>query len=194
MRWLITFVLLVLVLAGGVWLAAGDRVRTTLGLPKPGPTAAPAESFALVDQYLRPDRLRGLKVTAPGQPTLTLTRASNGSWSQPGNWPLRDAEVAALVNTLTGLRSRFAAVPLGPDLAAYGLDRPESRVEVAAEVATDSGTKVVTLRFGRTQAADGGPEFARPTYLRVEDRPEVVRLGPDVFPVLSRSPQAYRRR
>lgn len=194
MRWLITLVLLLLVLVGGAWLVAGDRVRSALGIQTPGPQAAPAESFALVDQYLRADRLRGLKITAPGQPTLTLTRAADGSWSQPGNWPLRDAEVASLINTLTGLRSRFAAVPLNGDLAAFGLDRPESRVEVAAEVATDSGTKVVTLWLGRPPAAVGESEFARPTYLRVEDRPEVVRLGPDVFPALSRPPEAYRSR
>ncbi|HET6572981.1 MAG TPA: DUF4340 domain-containing protein [Fimbriiglobus sp.] len=194
MRWLITFVLLLLVLVGGAWLVAGDRVRSALGIPRPGPTAAPAESFALVDQYLRADKLRSLKVTAPGQPTLTLTRAADGIWSQPGNWPLRDAEVASLVNALTGLHSRFVAVPLNGDLAAYGLDTPASRVEVAAEVATDSGTKVVTLRFGQPSAAAGEPAFARPTYLRVEDRPEVVRLGPDLFPVLSRPPEAYRRR
>jgi hypothetical protein len=194
MRWLITLVLLVLVLVGGAWLVAGDRVRSALGIARPGPETAAAESFAILDQYFHPDRLRGLSVTAPGQPTLTLTRADDGTWSQPGNWPLRDAEVASLVNALTTLRSRFAAVPLADNnLAAYGLDKPETRVEVAAEVRTDGGTKVVTLRFGRP-AADGEPEFARPTYLRVEDRPEVVRLGPDVFPVLSRPPEVYRRR
>ncbi len=195
MRWLITLLLLALVLVGGAWLAAGDRVRSALGVAKPTPEAAPAESFAVLDQYLRPEKLRGLRVTAPGQPTLTLTRNDDGTWSQPGNWPLRDAEVAALVNALTTLRSRFAAIPVTDnDLAPYGLDKPESRVEVAAEVKADSGAKVLTLRFGRPPAADGEPEFGRPTYLRVEDRPEVVRLGPDVFPVLSRKPEEYRRR
>ncbi len=196
MRWLITLLLLVLVLAGGFWLVAGDRVRTAVGLAKPE-QAAPAASFALLDQYLRPDQLRELRVTAPGQPPLVLTRNADGTWSQPGNWPVRDAEVAALVNTLTTLRSRFAAVPLAkdaPDLAAYGLDSPAARVEVAADVRTDAGTKTVTLRFGRPPAADGEPDFARPTYLRVEDQPEVVRLGPDVFTVLARPPEAYRRR
>src|SRR5205809_498682 len=118
MRWLITLLLLLLVVVGGVWLTAGDRVRSALGVEKPSPEAAPAESFAVLDQYLRPDRLRGLKVTAPGQPTLTLTRNDDGTWSQPGNWPLRDAEVAALVNALTTLRSRFTAVPLKDDLSA----------------------------------------------------------------------------
>ena len=32
MRWLVTLILVVLVLAGGVWLVARDRVRTAVGL------------------------------------------------------------------------------------------------------------------------------------------------------------------
>src|SRR5215203_1575657 len=112
MRWLVTFLLLVLVLVGGVWLVAGDRVQSALGVARPTAASATAETFRRLDQSLKPEAIRELKVTAPGQPPLTLTRNPDGTWSQPGNWPLRDGEVATLVTTLTTLRSRFAPVPI----------------------------------------------------------------------------------
>ena len=81
MRWLVTLLLLALVVVGGVWLAARDRVRTAVGVPDPSPAAAPAESFAVLDQYLRPEKVQKLEVKAPGHPPLTLTRNPDGSWS-----------------------------------------------------------------------------------------------------------------
>ena len=193
MRWLVTFLLLVLVLVGGLWLVAGDRVQSALGVARPAAAATP-ETFRRLDQSLKPDAIHKLELTAAGQPMLTLTRNADGTWSQPGNWPLRDGEVATLVTTLTTLRSRFAPVPLAdgsPD--AYGLGA-NAGVTVAATVTADSGSKVLTLRFGLPRATDDEANFARPCYLRVDDVPEVVKLGPDVYPVLARSPEVYRRR
>src|SRR4051794_11478359 len=100
MRWLVTFLLLALVLAGGLWLAAADRVQTALGVARPTAAGA-AESFRRLDQSLKPEAIRELKVAAPDLPPLTLTRNPDGTWSQPGNWPLRDGEVATLVTALT---------------------------------------------------------------------------------------------
>lgn len=190
MRWLITFLLLVLVFAGGLWLVAGDRVLHVLGVARPTAATGTPETFRRLDQTLKPDAIRELKISAPGQPPLTLTRDADGSWSQPGNWPLRDGEVATLVTALTTLRSRFAPIPIdGSDLDAYGL-AADSGVTVTA----DTGTSAMKLRFGLPPAADGDPGFDRPCYLRVDDLPEVVKLGPDVYPVLARSPEVYRRR
>ncbi|OWK38570.1 DUF4340 domain-containing protein [Fimbriiglobus ruber] len=195
MRWLITLLLLVLVLAGGVWLVAADRVRSALGVAPPA--AAPSQSLAVVEHTLRADQIREIKLTAPGHPALVLTRGAAGTWSQPGNWPLRDGEVAGLVNALTTLRSRFAAVPVeaaADTLTAYGLAPTQDAIEVVVNLSSAAGNKAVTLRFGRTPAAPGEPEFARPCFLRVDDNSDVVRLGPDVYPVLAQSPEVYRRR
>jgi hypothetical protein len=189
MRWLVTLLLSLLVVAGGVWLVAPDRVQTALGVRPPDASDGPSQSLALLDQYLKPDRIRELKVGPADKPTLTLTRAADGTWTQPGNWPLREAEVATLVNTLAGLRTRFA--PVRPEDAPTD---PATAVTVAATVATDSGSRVLTLKFGRPPATPGEPEFARPCYLRVDDLPEAVRLGPDVYPVLARPAEVYRRR
>ncbi|MFO0851326.1 MAG: DUF4340 domain-containing protein [Gemmataceae bacterium] len=53
---------------------------------------------------------------------------------------------------------------------------------------------MLTLKFGRPLASAGEADFARPCYLRVDDLPEAVRLGPDVYPVLARPAEVYRRR
>jgi hypothetical protein len=191
MRWLVTLLLSVLVLAGGFWLAAGARIRSATGFAPPEPNTA---SFAILDQYLKIEAIKEVKVTAPKQSPLTLTRASSGVWAQPGNWPLRDDEVAHLVGTLSGLRSRFAVVPVGADLAPFGLASAETRVDVLIDLTTDSGSRALKLAFGQPPLAAGESGFARPCYLRIDDQPEAMKLGPDVYPILARSPEVYRRR
>lgn len=191
MRWLITLVLLVLVLLGGGWLLVGDRVRSTLGFANPD--QAVAVSFTQLDQDLRPESIRKVEVRVPGHAPLTLHRSAEGAWSQPGNWPVRETEAETLVSTLTGLRSRFAAVPIDTNLAEYGLDNPNARVEVTIEVDVSGTAKTLKLVFTQPETVDDS-EFVLPCYLRVDDNPEVVRLGPDVYPILARSPEVYRRR
>lgn len=185
MRWLLTFLLGVLVAAAAGWLVVGDRFAP------PDPNAAPSAATAVLDG-IRPETVKKLDLTAPNQPTVTLTREPDGTWSQPGNWPVRTADVAALVDTLGGLRSRFAAVRLGtpPDLKPFGLDPAQNPVTVVLQLDSRS----VTLRFGQPASAPGEPPFGRPCFVRVDDLPEVVKLGPDVYPVVARPPEAYRRR
>jgi hypothetical protein len=193
MRWLVTFFMTVLVGAGVAWLLVEDRIRTAIGIPK---IVSETGSETLKKlQSLRSDSVSELRITPPGYGPLTLNKTADGSWNQPGNWPLRDSEIAALLNTLTTLRTRFAAIPLdasSPDLAQYGLDQTATLVEILAELKTPRGAESLRLTFG--QPAESASNFDRPCYLRVDALNEVIRLGPDVFPLLARSPEVYRRR
>lgn len=197
MRWFITLMLIGLVAAGVFWLAAGDRVLTAVGVrPAEAPTSA-SPSLTSIDQYLQPEKILRLQVGPPEQPTLTLSRNADGTWSQPGNWPLRETEVAELISAITTLRTRFAVIPLpntsAETLKTYGLDPSQKPIDVKVDVRTDAGSKGLTMRFGRPEvSADSA--FVRPCYVRVDDLSEVVKLGPDIYPVLARSPEVYRRR
>jgi hypothetical protein len=193
MRWLVTLTLLLLVLAGGSWLVFGSWAESRLGLRGPDPGAASAESLKRLDPFTRADAVTRVQLGTPDRATLTLTRSDDGTWAQPGNWPLRDGEVAGLVNALTTLRTRFAVVP-ATNLADFGLEPNQNPVEVKLDARADGVGKSVTLRFGRPPQKPGEPEFARPTYLRVEDLPEVVKLGPEVYQLLARPAEVYRRR
>ena len=191
MRWFVTALLLSATIAGVGYLVVGDRVRTAVVSPPP---AAGPSAGELAELATNTAGLRALTISQPGRPPLTLTRPAGGAWTQPGNWPLRDAEVTTLVNAIGALRSRFDPIPVSPDsLAQYGLDATQNPVKLMAEVqTTDTITKSVTLTVGRP--ADPELGFDRPCYARVGDATEVVRLGPDVLAVLNRPPEVYRRR
>lgn len=190
MRWLVTLLLAALVAAGAAFLIAGDRVRA---LVVPPPPVVAGQTVALLGELTAAPELTAVTVAVPGQPPLALTRAADGAWTQPGDWPLRDAEVATLVNTLAGLKTRFAPVGLADSkLAEFGLSSGDNPVGVTVSARTGEGlTREVKLTVGRASAASG---FDRPSFIRVGTEPEVVRVGPDVYPVFSRPAETYRRR
>lgn len=178
MRWLITFLMLVLIAAGGAVLLAPDRVLAPVGIWKPAPP--PSESVAAL-ATLNAGAVRKLELTRDGQAPLTLIRDAAGKWTQPGEWPVREKEVTELVRAVTTLTTRYQPVPLGDDKAAFGLaaaDKPYT-------VTLHTGDKTTALTFGQ---ADGA------VYVRAGDRPEVLRVGPDVLKVVARNPEEYRRR
>lgn len=182
MRWLLTLLLAAMVAGAAAWLIVGDKPTAAVG-----PSAATATATL---ESLRPDAVTKLELTSGGRPSVVLTKNADGTWTQPGNWPVRDADVNALVAALTGLRSRFQPLPLdSADVAKYGLAADQKPATAVLHV----GNKTVTLKFGRPDAPNE-PEFGRPCYVRVDDAPEVLRLGPDVFPLVAKSPDAYRRR
>src|SRR5579884_948890 len=78
--------------------------------PAPQPVATSDQGSREVLNGFRPDRLTRIAVHSPGGVT-ELRRKPDGSWGLPGNWPVRTAEVQALVDLLAGLRSRFEAIP-----------------------------------------------------------------------------------
>jgi hypothetical protein len=191
MRWFTTFVLLVLVAAGAFWLWKGDDLAPKLGLPTAATaTDDPSAARQALAEQLTAEAIRRIELTLPGQDPLVLTKAADGSWAQPGNWPVRQEEAADLARTLTSLRTLFRPIRLeaGADLTPYGLD--PSQKPVVAKVETAGRT--LTLTFGQPPARPDEPPTARPTYVRVDDLPEVLRLAPDVMANLTRPPDAYR--
>lgn len=193
MRYLVTCVLILAVAGGVAWIGFGDEILTSTGV-RPAPAPGAAESVAIpVLEQLTPAAIQRIDLTLPGAATLTLTRGPDGHWSQNGNWPVRQGEVNTLVNTLTGLRTRFLPIRLEgstADLKLYGLadDQKPAKVVVQRE------GRAITLTFGQPPLQPGESPFARPTFVRVDDTPELLRLGPDVFATVTTNLAAYRRR
>jgi hypothetical protein len=182
-----TLVLLVLVGAGVAAYLLGLALPAWLRSPAPAPPAS--RSLELLETEFAPDRLTRIEVAQAGR-HLVLERGAAGEWSLPGKWPTRKAEVEGLVALLTGLRSRFVALPLEPDgegLKRYGLDRP------AVIVTLRAGDRDYRLAFAEKDEADGD-RFSRPTYLRIDDRQEVVRLAPGIVAALDRPVDYYQQR
>jgi hypothetical protein len=175
-----TLVLLMLAVAGGAlfWLGIPQLSR-----PTPGSDAGTL-SF-LTD--LTPERLRRVDVQS-GTEHVTLERGPGGDWSLPGKWPTRKLEVEGLIHVLTGLESRFAPLPLHETtpLDPYGLAQPP--VLITLQV----GDQVHHLAFGEEPGENN--RFSRPTYMHLDDKPEVVRLAPGLVATLQRHQDYYQLR
>jgi hypothetical protein len=147
------------------------------------PTAGTSETLAILENDLKPDRITSVEVTH-GKTQVKLEK-KGGAWTLPGEWQVREAQAQRLTEVLGGLRSRFDTIPLGnnPDLKRYGLDDP-------VVVTVGIGKAPYTLKFGVGRNPDEGNRFSRPTYVRLGDRNEVVRLAPGLVAELDR-PQEY---
>ncbi|HJT76336.1 MAG TPA: DUF4340 domain-containing protein, partial [Gemmataceae bacterium] len=198
-----TLVLVLCVAAGGVLFWLGPRLGPSLRLaPAPAP-AAVGETRRVLEDELKPEKIRFVEVRQ-GERVVRLERGGDSTWSLPGNWPTRQAEVKGLVDRLTGLRSRFDPIPVtaDTDLKPYGLAEP------AVTVTLGTGEKKYRLALGEPPAtAEGAAEagdhspFARPTYLRLAfesdgwaELPEVVRLAPGLVAALDRPVDYYQQR
>ncbi len=160
-----TIFLAVLAVAGGVlWLVVPFHRQS------PGLSA----SVTVLEHQLKPDRLQRIEVTHDGS-TVVFERGSTGEWTLPGHWPARQAEINRLVGTLTSLQSRFAPIPLDnpPDLDAYGLSKPLLGIRVKTD------DNVHELEFGEEPGESN--RFSRPTFVRIDDNNEVVRLAPGLI-------------
>ena len=161
MRWFITLLLLVSVTVGGLWLGFGDRIRTTVIGVSPGNSPA-AKSFERLADLSRSDTIQAITLTQPQRPALVLTKNADGSWSQPGNWPLRDSEVAVLVNAITSLRSRFDTIPVaGDDYTPYGLAGSQSPIQLKVDVRNETVTRTLTLLVAQPESKESDTAFSR---------------------------------
>jgi hypothetical protein len=191
-----TFVLLVLVVAGGVlfWIGPTLPPGITRGLQPAAALSSDAGTLKVLEEEITPDKLTRIEIQRPKAPPIILQKDAGGDWTMPGRWPTRTREVAQLVQLLTGeLRSRFAPIPLKndpPDLTPYGLDKPRVVVIVRA------GGEDYRLAFGEPppHAVEEANRFIRPTYLRLDKRPEVVRLVPGLLASLDRPADYYQQR
>jgi hypothetical protein len=150
-------------------------------------TVPDAGSRAVLEA-LKPDDFKRVEIQAGKQRTV-LTRTADGSWVMPGNWPTRPAEVRQLLDALGGLRSRFAPVAVEEDaLGEYGLKTPAVTVVIET---TDGKHR---LAFADATDEESSTRFDRPTYLRVDDKSEVLRLGPGLVALLDRPADYYQQR
>src|SRR5260370_24663490 len=187
MNYKTTLVLLALVAGGGAahWLVP-DRFSGLRQAPGQ-PAASDAGTLDTVRDELTSEKLERIEVQH-GQRRVVLERGADGEWTLPGKWPARKAEMDDLVRLLTNLRSRFLPIPARDpaDLKGYGLDQPPVTVTVRA------AQKSYRLAFGEEPGENN--HFSRPTYLRLDERPEVVRLTPGLVAVLDRPQDYYQQR
>jgi hypothetical protein len=189
MNWKSTLVLVVLAAGAGAWFWYGD-----VWVPWTAPKAPPADppALAALEAALTPDALTRIEVApAGGGGALVLERTEKG-WKQPGGWPVRAGEVDELVRTLGTLRTRFQPVPVpeGGDLTPFGLAPAQKPLGVTVT----AGDKSYALQFGEPDLKPGETAFTRPAFARLGADGEVLKLGPDVMPVLRRPAESYHRR
>ncbi len=186
MRWFTTILLAVLVAGSAFWVWKGDALAPSLGVGTPVAPASPAvEALA----PLNPADVRTVSLTID-KDTLALVRGADGVWTQPGNWPVRQSEAEALVAALANLKSRFQPVAPEADLKPYGLDATQK--PIVAKLGT--GARTVTLTLGRPEAKPDEPEYARPTWVKVDDHADLLRFDSDLMQVVARKPEEYRRK
>lgn len=155
-------------------------------------TLKPAEStsatVAALHDDLAPESLTRIEIAGASGRKLILERGGpNEPWSLPGKWPVRKNEVEHLVQAITTLRSRFAPIPAtDADLKKYGLDPATLTVTVKAK-----GTDHV-VRLGEKD--DANNRFSRPTYLRLDQGSEILRLAPGLIAELDKQQEYYQQR
>jgi hypothetical protein len=193
-----TLLLIVLLVAGATVAWFGPSLAPMLDLAPAKPDSANAGSLDILKGELTPAKVTYVAVSNAGK-TVTLERTGL-EWSLPGKWPTRKPEVEALIQLLTSLRSRFEPIPVHAtepaELKKYGLDKP------AVSVVIRSGNEQYRLDFGEESAdkATGSDSkedqssFARPTYLRINDKPEVIRLEPGIIAQLSKPLDYFQQR
>ncbi len=184
-----TFMLLVLAGAGVLlWWYGNPPLPPALDLA-PRPAAVQEKGTRDFLEALHPDKIQRLEIHAPSGIT-ELTHKADGQWGLPGNWPVRRLEVEQLVDLLTNLRSRFQPQPLhdDKDLLTFGLAHPPVTVAIRTE------GEEHTLAFGEAQSDNLENRFSRDTYVRLDKKPEVVRLAPGLIAALDKPTDYYQER
>src|SRR5262249_25791273 len=201
----------------------GLGVAAWLIVPPPAPNAVANETLLVLENDLKPEQLTRVEVRT-GDRTVVLLRDPGGKWSLPGGWPIREKEVGDLVELIAGLRPRFPPEPIGVQqadlanpsiiipavgqagglgslwqvgwsaetvikaLAKYGLHKPA----VTVTARTNAGS-TYHLSFGEASAKPG-ERLTNPTWVRLDDRPEAVRLIPGIIAMLDRPADYYQQR
>ena len=154
----------------------------------PGPAAdeVTSPSLRFLEKDLRQGSITRIELHGSNR-KVVLDRAGEEEWSLPGKWPVRTNEAKELERTLTELRSRFAPIAAeARTFKEYGLDPASLIVKV-----TVAG-KEHTLALGEKPAETN--TFARPTFVRVDDQKEIVRLAPGLIAALDRPAEYYQQR
>ena len=181
--------LVLLVLVAGASLVITGTLPKLLGLAHDAPDPAGQGTLEVMEKQLNKDAITRIVIKPRGaeQPVI-LERGAGGVWTAPGQWPTRKPEVEKLVTLLSGLRSRFLPEALNEENGRenYGLETPAVVVNVKA------GPTDYRLAFGEPPLS--GSPIDKPTYLRLDQREEVVRLAPGLVSELNLPADYYLQR
>jgi hypothetical protein len=189
-----TTLLLLAIVAGGaaVWLL-GPALPSQLSLTSAEPSHGDSGTLHVLSSQIVPGELSRIEIVARGSDRpLLLERGPGGAWTAPGQWPTRKPEVEQLIALLSSLHSRFVPLPIKGenDLKTYGLDQPDVIVTLKA------GSTNYRLALAEKTPPDepSMDHLAMPTWLRLDTRPEIVRLAPGLIGELSRPADYYLQR
>jgi hypothetical protein len=191
-----TLVLLVLLAGGVVFWFERTWLGEHFGLAPRETKAAHPDTLDVLSEQLTPEKLSRIEIQVPKEERpVVLERSAADVWTAPGQWPTRKNEVEQLVALLCGLRSRFVPIAITEEVSPteYGLDKPAVAVKVKC------GPTDYQLAF--SEKAPPGEEESQetsrlnlPTFLRLDQRPEIVRLAPGLVAALSRPADYYQQR
>ena len=188
-----TIVLASLIVFLGLLFWVGPMMAPSLGLAPKAVEISDAGSYQELAK-LPVESVTRIEIQAPEREApLVLSASETGKpLALPGNWPIRRHEVDELMNVLRDLKSRYHPIAIDDktNLEPYGLkdDQKPIRVEIEA------GKVVKKLKFGEAPLKSGENPFTRACYVLVEGKKEILRLGPQVMPILRRDEDAYRLR
>ena len=186
MNYRTTFILLVFVALAATGFYFGPKFVPGLPWAPPESSSAESGSASLIKSDLAADKVTRITIHS-GPSNVTLERSPGGEWSLQGKWPARKPEADELVKLLTHLHSRFA--PIKGDVASFerfGLNKP------AVTVTVQAGDTSHELSFSEEQGDQN--RFSRPTYLRVDNRDDILRLGPGLIAQLDKPQDYYQQR
>lgn len=167
-------------------LLVGSGACAWIWFSRQKPEEPQSATATFLAKSLAAEKITRIEATRGEETRFVLEKVGN-EWRLPGKWPARSQEAEQWLATLTSLRSRFAPTPLAKDadLGPFGLDDKPLTVKVTL------GDITHTLRFGEEPGESN--RFTRPTYVRLDDQPEVVRLGPGVIASLDRKIDYFRQ-
>ncbi len=193
-----TLALIVLLGAGTLlWWFGGPKLPPSLDPSAQSSATDDAGTRAFLEG-LKAAKITRIEVKRGGETSFELLRKPDGAWGLPGNWPVRKVEVDDLLSRLVTLRSRFRPQPLDEATPAktFGLDpdgkKPEDRPVVTVKLTVAGEDR--TLRFGEESSASQENRFARDTYVRLDNKPEALRLPPGILAALDKPRDYYQQR
>jgi hypothetical protein len=186
MNYRTTFLLLLFVALAGAGYYFGPKFVPGLPWASTGAAEATDSSERILGQELTESKLSRISVHSTTS-DLTLEKGPGGEWSLQGKWPVRKSETNELVRILSHLKSRFEPIKADQtELDHLGLDKP------AVTVTVQAGDTKHELKFAEEKGDQN--RFSRPTYVRIDNLPEVIRLGPGLIAQIDKPQDYYQQR
>lgn len=165
----------------------GPTLGPRLGLVPPAPPTGDLGSLTVLQHDLTPTALTRIEILS-GDRKVVLQRGPGGDWVLPGNWPTRKAEIEQFFNALGSLNTRFRPLQIA-DVGEFdkkGLTKP------ALTLLVHVGATEHRLTLGEEPGERN--RFTKPSWLRVDDRMEVVRVAPGIIDELNQPEEHFLQR